>query len=124
MSDFDLTKVRTVAPACSQVARQLGACARCHYFGSCSMSVSCLPQNKLRLDAFLAARLPTASRARLQMSIKGGLVAVNGRPQVHRAFCCLAPAAAKSGSPGRLQPSSAVYSLTSLCVHPVGWPPG
>lgn len=39
-------------------------------------------QSKLRLDAFLAARLPAASRARLQASIKEGLVVVNGRPQV------------------------------------------
>jgi 23S rRNA pseudouridine1911/1915/1917 synthase len=35
---------------------------------------------KLRLDAFLAARLPSASRARLQASIKKGTVSVNGRP--------------------------------------------
>ena len=39
-------------------------------------------QAKLRLDAFLSARLPAASRARLQASIKEGLVVVNGRPQV------------------------------------------
>ncbi|KAL4447413.1 hypothetical protein ABPG75_004632 [Micractinium tetrahymenae] len=38
-------------------------------------------KSKLRMDAFLAARLPAASRARLQASIKGGLVVVNGRPQ-------------------------------------------
>lgn len=37
-------------------------------------------QGKLRLDAFLSARLPNASRARLQASIKQGLVLVNGRP--------------------------------------------
>lgn len=36
---------------------------------------------KLRLDAFLAAKLPHISRARLQTSIKEGLVEVNGRPQ-------------------------------------------
>lgn len=42
-------------------------------------------QSKLRLDAFLAARLPSASRARLQASIKEGLVAVNGRLQVGQA---------------------------------------
>ena len=43
-------------------------------------------QSKLRLDAYLAAKLPTASRARLQASIKGGLVAVNGK-QVHVGAC-------------------------------------
>eukprot|EP00887_Chlorella_sp_A99_P003203 scaffold9.g3203.t1 len=37
-------------------------------------------QGKLRLDAFLSARLPAASRARLQASIRQGLVLVNGRP--------------------------------------------
>ena len=56
---------------------------------------SWLPQNKLRLDAFLAAKLPAASRARLQASIKGGLVVVNGRQQVWPLFgsawpCCCA----------------------------------
>ena len=39
-------------------------------------------QNKLWLDAFLVAKLPAASRARLQASIKEGLVVVNGRQQV------------------------------------------
>lgn len=39
------------------------------------------PGGKTRLDAYLAAKLPQASRARLQASIKEGLVAVNGRPQ-------------------------------------------
>jgi 23S rRNA pseudouridine1911/1915/1917 synthase len=36
---------------------------------------------KLRLDAFLAAKMPQTSRARLQASIKEGLVVVNGRAQ-------------------------------------------
>ena len=51
-------------------------------------SVLFLPmmQSKLRLDAYLAAKLPTASRARLQASIKEGLVVVNGRQQV-RSSC-------------------------------------
>lgn len=39
------------------------------------------PTAKVRLDAFLAAKLPQISRARLQASIKEGLVEVNGRPQ-------------------------------------------
>ncbi|KAG7666650.1 putative RNA pseudouridine synthase 2, chloroplastic [Nannochloris sp. 'desiccata'] len=37
--------------------------------------------SKLRLDAYLAAQLPQTSRARLQASIKGGLITVNGSPQ-------------------------------------------
>jgi hypothetical protein len=55
-----------------------------HYppISSCLAISSCLVQNKLRLDAFLAAKLPAASRARLQASIKEGLVVVNGRQQV------------------------------------------
>ncbi len=36
---------------------------------------------KLRLDAYLAAALPDASRAKIQASIKGGLVQVNGAAQ-------------------------------------------
>jgi len=40
------------------------------------------PQPKLRLDAYLSARLPDASRAKIQASIKGGLVAVNGAAAV------------------------------------------
>lgn len=39
-------------------------------------------QGKVRLDAYLASKLPQASRARLQASIKEGLVSVNGRAQV------------------------------------------
>lgn len=62
---------------------------------------SCFLQTKLRLDAFLAAKLPAASRARLQASIKEGLVVVNGRQQVgchfapplHREVCCHWPLA-------------------------------
>jgi hypothetical protein len=37
-------------------------------------------QSKLRLDAFLSAQLPDASRAKIQASIKAGLTAVNGVP--------------------------------------------
>jgi 23S rRNA pseudouridine1911/1915/1917 synthase len=37
--------------------------------------------NKVRLDAYLAIKLPQTSRARLQASIKGGLITVNGSPQ-------------------------------------------
>jgi len=36
---------------------------------------------KVRLDAFLATKMPETSRARLQASIKEGMVEVNGRPQ-------------------------------------------
>jgi hypothetical protein len=36
-------------------------------------------QGKLRLDAFLAGHMPDASRAKVQSSIKGGLVLVNGK---------------------------------------------
>ena len=36
-------------------------------------------QEKLRIDAFLSAQLPDASRAKLQSSIKSGLVTVNGQ---------------------------------------------
>jgi 23S rRNA pseudouridine1911/1915/1917 synthase len=36
---------------------------------------------KVRLDAYLATKLPQTSRARLQASIKGGLITVNGSPQ-------------------------------------------
>lgn len=35
---------------------------------------------KLRLDSFLSSQLPEASRARLQASIKEGLVTINGNP--------------------------------------------
>lgn len=34
----------------------------------------------MRLDAFIAAQLPAASRAKISASIKAGLVTVNGRP--------------------------------------------
>ena len=37
--------------------------------------------SKVRLDAYLAGKLPHTSRARLQASIKEGLITVNGRPQ-------------------------------------------
>ncbi len=37
--------------------------------------------SKVRLDAYLAIKLPQTSRARLQASIKGGLITVNGSPQ-------------------------------------------
>jgi len=37
--------------------------------------------SKVRLDAYLAAKLPETSRARLQASIKGGLITVNGSKQ-------------------------------------------
>ncbi len=41
-----------------------------------------LPQGKgMRLDAFLSMALPDASRAKVQASIKEGLVFVNGRMQ-------------------------------------------
>ncbi|GAB4822268.1 hypothetical protein N2152v2_009314 [Parachlorella kessleri] len=43
-------------------------------------------QGKLRLDAYLANKLPQASRARLQASIREGLVTVNGRPQPKAAY--------------------------------------
>lgn len=45
-----------------------------------------LPQGKVRLDAYLATKLPQASRARLQASIKEGLVSVNGRPQAKASY--------------------------------------
>ncbi|KAF8057740.1 RNA pseudouridine synthase 2 [Scenedesmus sp. PABB004] len=37
-------------------------------------------KGKLRLDAFLAAQLPAASRAKIAASIRAGLVSVNGAP--------------------------------------------
>ena len=37
-------------------------------------------QGKVRLDAYLASQLPDASRAKIQASIKAGLVFVNGSP--------------------------------------------
>jgi 23S rRNA pseudouridine1911/1915/1917 synthase len=40
-----------------------------------------LQQQKLRVDAFLAARLPRVSRARLKDCISAGGVRVNGRTQ-------------------------------------------
>ena len=38
-------------------------------------------QAKLRLDAYLTEQLPQASRAKLQASIRSGLVLVNGAVQ-------------------------------------------
>ena len=40
----------------------------------------------LRLDAFLATRLPSCSRARIQESVKAGKITVNGGVQVKPAF--------------------------------------
>lgn len=40
-----------------------------------------LLQAKLRLDAYLTEQLPQASRAKLQASIRSGLVLVNGAVQ-------------------------------------------
>jgi len=56
-------------------------------------SVHFLPmvRGRLRLDAYLAAKLPAASRARLQASIKEGLVVVNGRQQVRSSCAAAAP---------------------------------
>lgn len=47
------------------------------------MSSPCprLLQAKLRLDAYLTEQLPQASRAKLQASIRSGLVLVNGAVQ-------------------------------------------
>ncbi|KAL4856789.1 RNA pseudouridine synthase 2 [Chlorella vulgaris] len=67
-----------------------------------------LTKSKLRLDSFLAAKLPSASRARLQASIKGGLVAVNGRPQASRA-ALLAAKASHGVRPG---------DVVACCVLP------
>lgn len=53
-------------------------------------------QSKLRLDAYLAAKLPTASRARLQASIKEGLVVVNGRQQVRGPLAAPTPPAERA----------------------------
>ena len=44
------------------------------------------PQQVIRLDAFLSARLPTCSRARIQESVKAGAIRVNGNVQVKPAF--------------------------------------
>jgi tRNA pseudouridine synthase 2 len=35
-------------------------------------------QGKIRLDAYLAAQLPDASRAKISASIKAGLINING----------------------------------------------
>ena len=42
-----------------------------------------LPKSKLRLDAYLCARLPEVSRSQLQHGIKLGLVRVNGVVHIH-----------------------------------------
>ncbi|PSC67546.1 ribosomal large subunit pseudouridine synthase D [Micractinium conductrix] len=79
---------------------------------------------KLRLDAFLSARLPAASRARLQASIKEGLVVVNGRPQPKASYgvkpgdlvaCSVLPPPPLEASPEAL-PLAIVYEDEHLLV--------
>lgn len=108
LADFDLSKVGNSSILC------VGADLRASFPGTpphpagparrqcCSPLLPARVQSKLRLDAFLAAKLPAASRARLQASIKEGLVAVNGR-QVGRGAGCIRnrpmPAASRNARP-------------------------
>lgn len=58
----------------------LGTWTIAHTCRAADVSCHALPcQGKLRLDAFLAGHMPDASRAKVQSSIKGGLVLVNGK---------------------------------------------
>lgn len=72
-------------------------------------------QSKLRLDAYLAAKLPTASRARLQASIKEGLVVVNGRQQVRGPVAASTPPAER---PPCLVASMPMNHLRTGCPGP------
>jgi 23S rRNA-/tRNA-specific pseudouridylate synthase len=81
-------------------------------------------QGKVRLDAYLAAKLPQASRARLQASIKEGLVTVNGRPQAKSSYavrlgdtvgCSVLPPPPLEAAPEEL-PLDIVYEDEHLLV--------
>ena len=68
-------------PCCSPLLLRAGCgdTPRCPSFGASARSLTPLrAQGKLRLDAFLSARAPRCSRARVQDSIRRGHVAVNG----------------------------------------------
>jgi 23S rRNA-/tRNA-specific pseudouridylate synthase len=67
-----------------QQLETVNALAKKHPSCSCLVFLSwyldyCL-QGKVRLDAYLAAKLPDASRAKIQASIKAGRVSINGSP--------------------------------------------
>ncbi len=81
-------------------------------------------QGKVRLDAYLAAKLPQASRARLQASIKEGLVCVNGKAQAKASYairlgdlvgCSVLPPPPLEASPEEL-PLDIVYEDEHLLV--------
>lgn len=52
---------------------------RCNYAGVQLEETICIESGKVRLDSWIASRIIGISRARVQSSIRSGLVSVNGR---------------------------------------------
>ena len=64
----------------NQISERTGhQCANATHMEKLTGCIS--PQGKLRLDTYLASRMPHASRARLQDGIRSGHVILNGSPQ-------------------------------------------